>query len=59
MIYDISSPYDLRDALHKFSISTEEIETLLADPSADPEIKRRLLQDLAQQGYTPASGGDA
>lgn len=59
MIYDISSPHDLRDVLKKISISTEEIESLLADPHADPEVKYRLVVDLKQQGYEPMSGGDA
>jgi hypothetical protein len=57
-VYDISSPYDLRTEFEKLSISTGEIETFPADPDANPDIKDKLLRDLRQQGYTPASGGD-
>jgi hypothetical protein len=59
MIYDISHPHDLRNVLKKISISTEEIDALLADTDTDTEIKHRLLVDLKQQGYEPTSGGDA
>jgi len=57
-VYDISSPYDLRTEFKKLSISTEEIETFLADPDANPDVKDKLLRDLQQQGYTAATGGD-
>jgi hypothetical protein len=57
-VYDISSPYDLRTEFKKLSMSTGEIETFLADPDANPDVKYKLLRDLQQQGYTSAKGGD-
>jgi hypothetical protein len=57
-VYDISSPCDLRAEFKKLAMNTKEIETFLADPDADPDIKDKLLRDLRQQGYMPASGGD-
>jgi hypothetical protein len=54
-IYDISHPYDLRLVLNKPAISTEELDWFLADPAADPEVKRQLLADVQRQGYKPGS----
>lgn len=50
-IYDISHPHDLRIALHKPTMTTEEIDELLADAAADEGIKRKLLEDVRPQGY--------
>jgi len=52
-VYDLSHPHDLRIALNKPTINTEEIDTVLADPDADQEVKRRLLADVEPQGYEP------
>ena len=57
MIFDITNPHDLRVALGKSSITTEEVDALLADVDADPAVKLRLLEDVESQGYGPQ--GDA
>jgi hypothetical protein len=57
MIYDITTPHDLRGVLGKESITTEEIDSLIADVDADPAVKLRLLEDVEPQGYGPQ--GDA
>jgi hypothetical protein len=57
MIYDVTTPHDLRDVLGKESLTTEEIDSLIADVDADPAVKLRLLEDVEPQGYGPQ--GDA
>jgi hypothetical protein len=57
MIYDITTPHDLRGVLGKESITTEEIDAFIADVDADPAVKLRLLEDVEPQGYGPQ--GDA
>jgi hypothetical protein len=57
MIYDITTPHDLRVVLGKPRITTEEVDSFIADPDADPAVKLRLLEDVEPQGYGPQ--GDA
>jgi hypothetical protein len=57
MIYDVTTPHDLRGVLGKESLTTEEIDALIADVDADPAVKLRLLEDVEPQGYGPQ--GDA
>ncbi len=57
MIYYISHPHDLRVVLNRPTISTEEVDSFLADVDADPAVKLRLLEDVEPQGYGPQ--GDA
>jgi hypothetical protein len=57
VIYDISHPYDLRVTLGKPTMTTAEVDCFLKDPDADPDIKRRLLVDVEQQGYPDPSSG--
>jgi hypothetical protein len=57
MIYDITTPHDLRVVLGKPSITTEEVDSFIADADADPAVKLRLLEDVEPQGYGPQ--GDA
>jgi hypothetical protein len=57
MTYDITTPHDLRGVLGKESMTTEEIDSLIADGDADPAVKLRLLEDVEPQGYGPQ--GDA
>lgn len=57
MTYDISAPHDLRDVFGKPQMTTEEIDTFIADAQADPAVKLRLLEDVEPQGYGPQ--GDA
>jgi hypothetical protein len=52
-VYDISNPHDLRVVLGKPSITTEEIDSLIADADADPAVKLRVLEDVEPQGYGP------
>jgi hypothetical protein len=54
-VYDISNPHDLRVVLGKPSITTEEVDSLIADADADPAVKLRLLEDVEPQGYGPQS----
>jgi len=56
MAFDISAPYDLRVALNKSTIATEEIDAILADPEFDPQVKEQLLQDVVPQGYEQIPG---
>lgn len=51
MIFDISSPNDLRVQLTKPSMTTDEIDTLLEDPAVDGVLKEALLADVVPQGY--------
>jgi hypothetical protein len=53
MNYDITTPHDLRDVLGKESMTTEEIESFIADVDADPAVKLRLLENVEPQGYGP------
>jgi hypothetical protein len=53
-IYDISAPHDLRVVLNKPAMTTDEIDAFLADPDADPDVKRLLLLDVQPQGYDEA-----
>ena len=57
MIYDITHPHDLRVALGKPSITTDEVDSFLADADADPAVKLRLLEDVEPQGYGPQGDG--
>jgi hypothetical protein len=57
MIYDITTPHDLRGVLGRESISTEDVDSFIADADADPAVKLRLLEDVEPQGYGPQ--GDA
>ncbi len=57
MIYDISTPRDLRGVLGKKSITTEDVDSFIAHADADPAIKLSLLEDVEPQGYGPQ--GDA
>jgi hypothetical protein len=57
MTYDITTPHDLRVVLGKPSITTEEVDSFIADADADPAVKLRLLEDVEPQGYGPQ--GDA
>jgi hypothetical protein len=57
MIYDITTPHDLRGVLGKESITTEDVDSFIADADADPAVKLRLLEDVEPQGYGPQ--GDA
>jgi len=60
VIYDISHPYDLRVALGKPTMTTDEIDRFLGDPEGDPEVRRQLLVDAQGQGYPgPSSTGNA
>ena len=52
-VYDISAPHDLRVALGKPSITTEEVDSFIADAEADPAVKLTLLEDVEPQGYGP------
>jgi hypothetical protein len=56
MAFDISAPYDLRMALNKPTIATEEIDAILADPEFDPKLKEQLLLDVVPQGYEQIPG---
>jgi hypothetical protein len=53
MNYDISTPHDLRVVLGKPHMTTEEIDSFVADADADPAVKLRLLEDVEPQGYGP------
>ncbi len=46
LIYDISHPHDLRVPMGKPLMNTEEIDAYLANPDADPDMKRVLLLDV-------------
>jgi hypothetical protein len=56
MDFDISAPHDLRTALNKPTIATEEIDAILADPDFDSELKEQLLLDVVPQGYEQIPG---
>jgi hypothetical protein len=56
MAFDISAPHDLRVALNKATIATEEIDAILADPDFDSQLKEQLLQDVEPQGYEQIPG---
>jgi hypothetical protein len=56
MAFDISAPHDLRTALNKPTIATEEIDAILADPEFDSGLKEQLLQDVVPQGYEQIPG---
>jgi hypothetical protein len=56
MAFDISAPHDLRGALNRQAIATEEIDAILADPEFDPDLKDQLLQDVVPQGYEQIPG---
>jgi hypothetical protein len=56
MDFDISAPHDLRIALNKPTIATEEIDAILADREVDSELKEQLLQDVLPQGYEQIPG---
>jgi hypothetical protein len=56
MDFDISSPHDLRVALNKPTITTEEIDAILADSESDSELKEQLLLDVVPQGYEQIPG---
>jgi hypothetical protein len=56
MTFDISAPYDLRTALDKPTIATEEIDAIMADPDFDPQLKEQLLLDVVPQGYEQIPG---
>ena len=56
-VYDISQPHDLRAVIGKPSITSEEVDSFIADAHADPAVKLRLLEDVEPQGYGPQ--GDA
>jgi len=51
VIFDISYPHDLRVQIDQPSITTEEIDALLADPSVGNGLKETLLADVEPQGY--------
>jgi len=57
MIYDVTTPHDLRGVFGKESITGEEVDSFIADVDADPAVKLRLLEDVEPQGYGPQ--GDA
>jgi hypothetical protein len=54
--FDISAPHDLRIALDRPTINTEEIDAILADQEVDPQLKEHLLLDVAPQGYEEIPG---
>ena len=56
MVFDISAPHDLRTALKKPTITTEEIDAILADPDSDSRLREQLLQDVLPQGYEQIPG---
>ena len=51
MILDILAPHDLRFVLNKPSITTAEVDAVLADSEVDEWLKAQLVADVEPQGY--------
>jgi hypothetical protein len=56
-IYDMTYPRDLRGPMGKPTMTTEEVDSFLADPNADEDMKRLVLLNVQQQGYQPKQSG--